>query len=117
MMLPHQITRLRQIVVQKHIARAGTFNAILSSDISERLSISEAQRKQLERKAKEIEDRLKEQISKLRTDAREELLGVLTKEQRAELDSIIGSKYEPSDKDTIDMLMERSKSKLPRKEN
>jgi len=33
--------------------------------------------------------------------------GVLTKEQRAELDLIVGSKYEPSDKDTIDMLKER----------
>ncbi len=46
MMLTHELVRLKQIVVQKHMARAGTVNAILSNDISQRLSITEAQRKQ-----------------------------------------------------------------------
>jgi predicted Zn-dependent protease with MMP-like domain len=102
MLLPHQFTRLQQIVAQKHVARAGSVNAILHNEISDRLGITDDQRKKLEEKAQEIENRLRDQIEKLRAEAKDELLSVLTKKQRDEFASIIGEKFQPRDKDVIE---------------
>lgn len=99
LLLPHQISRLKQVALQTHMKNAGAAGALGSSQLAEELGITEEQQERLKEKAKEINKKLVEDTAKLKADAREELLKELTPDQRSKLKEMMGDKYEPQSKD------------------
>jgi Spy/CpxP family protein refolding chaperone len=88
-LLPHQFDRLKQIDLQVRLQQRGA-GALTSGELAETLGLSDEQREKLERRAAEVQQELEQQISQLRIDARNKMLDVLTPEQRAKLESLLG---------------------------
>jgi hypothetical protein len=95
-LLPHQFDRLKQIDVQMRVQQQGA-EALTSGALAETLDLTNAQRERLEERAAEVEQELQEKISKLRIEARNKLLDVLTAEQRAKLESLMGDDFAATD--------------------
>ncbi|MEX0643319.1 MAG: hypothetical protein WD468_11490 [Pirellulales bacterium] len=91
-LLPHQIERLKQIDVQQRIQQQGA-NALTAGDLADALNLTDDQRDKLEQRANEVRQELQEKIAKLRLEARDKMLDVLTSEQRAKLDSLMGDAF------------------------
>jgi Spy/CpxP family protein refolding chaperone len=91
-LLPHQFDRLKQIDVQSRLQRGGA-GALTGGELAETLGLTDAQREQIEEKAEEVQKDLEAKISQLRVDARNQLLEVLTPEQKAKLQSMMGSDF------------------------
>jgi Spy/CpxP family protein refolding chaperone len=93
-LLPHQFERLKQIDVQSRLQRGGSY-ALTSGDLAKTLNITDEQKEKLEKRAAEVQQELEAQIRQLRTDARKKLLEeVLTAEQRAQLDKLMGDEFD-----------------------
>ncbi|MFT5523002.1 MAG: hypothetical protein ACI9HK_000946 [Pirellulaceae bacterium] len=93
-LLPHQVARLRELLIQIKIATRGVY-AMSDTDIAEALDVSEEQKKELKQKQAEAQRKLQEEISKLRATYQEEVLkDVLSREQLLKLEKIQGKKYE-----------------------
>jgi Spy/CpxP family protein refolding chaperone len=95
-LLPHQFDRLKQIDVQMRVQQQGA-GALTSGALAETLDLTDSQRKRLEERAAEVEQELQEKISQLRIEARKKLLDVLTGEQRAKLESLMGDDFAATD--------------------
>lgn len=91
-LLPHQFDRLKQISVQQRIQQQGS-SALTSGDLAETLDLTDEQREKLEQRAEEVQRELQEKIAKLRLEAREKMLDVLTPEQRTKLNSLMGDGF------------------------
>jgi Spy/CpxP family protein refolding chaperone len=91
-LLPHQFARLKQISVQQRIQMQGA-GALTSGDLAEALNLTDAQREKLEQRAAEVNKELQEKIAQLRLEARNKMLDVLTAEQRAKLDAMMGDGF------------------------
>lgn len=91
-LLPHQFDRLKQIDLQSRIQRGGA-GALTEGELAETLGLSESQRDQIRDKAAEVQKELDKKISQLRIEARNQLLEVLTTEQRAKLESMMGTEF------------------------
>ncbi len=96
MLLPHQLDRLNQISVQRHMQYSGTAGALASKQLAEQLGISEEQIERLKKKSEEANKELTEKMEQLKNEAREKVLAELTKEQREKLEALIGKKYTPA---------------------
>jgi Spy/CpxP family protein refolding chaperone len=94
-LLPHQFDRLKQIDVQMRVQQ-GTA-ALTSGELAETLDLTNAQRERLEERAAEVERELQEKISQLRIEARNKLLDVLTAQQRAKLETLMGDDFVATD--------------------
>jgi Spy/CpxP family protein refolding chaperone len=92
-LLPHQFDRLKQIDVQTRLQQRGAA-ALTSGEVAEALDLTEEQREKLEQRAAEVEQELQDQIRQLRVEARNKLLEVLTPEQRAKLESMMGDQFD-----------------------
>jgi hypothetical protein len=95
-LLPHQFDRLKQIDVQMRVQQQGA-SALTSGALAETLDLTESQRERLEERAAEVEQELQEKIGQLRIEARKKLLDVLTAEQRAKLESLMGDDFAATD--------------------
>jgi Spy/CpxP family protein refolding chaperone len=95
-LLPHQFERLKQIDVQSRIQQRGA-SALSSGDLAEALDLTDEQREKLEQRAEEVRQELQEKIRKLQTEARDKMLDVLTTEQRAKLNELMGDTFELRD--------------------
>jgi Spy/CpxP family protein refolding chaperone len=95
-LLPHQFDRLKQIDVQSRIQQRGA-SALSSGDLAEALSLTAEQKEKLEKRAEEVREELQEKIRQLQTEARDKMLDVLTPEQRAKLDELMGDTFEMRD--------------------
>ncbi|HJQ78482.1 MAG TPA: hypothetical protein VJ828_00935, partial [Lacipirellulaceae bacterium] len=95
-LLPHQFDRLKQIDVQMRVQQQGA-EALTSGALAETLDLTEAQRERLEERAAEVEQELQEKIGQLRIEARNKLLDVLTAQQRAKLESLMGDDFAATD--------------------
>lgn len=95
-LLPHQFDRLKQIDVQMRVQQQGA-EALTSGALAETLDLTESQRERLEERAAEVEQELQEKIGQLRIEARNKLLDVLTAEQRAKLESLMGDDFAATD--------------------
>jgi hypothetical protein len=95
-LLPHQFDRLKQIDVQMRVQQQGA-GALTSGELAETLDLTESQRERLEERAAEVEQELQEKISQLRIEARNKLLDVLTAQQRAKLESLMGDDFAATD--------------------
>jgi len=93
-LLPHQKLRLRQATAQLMIRELAkqkkVSTGILAPEMLEFLDIGDEQARQIEDKAIEIKKRLAEQIRKLTEEANTELLGELTRQQRAKYQKLVG---------------------------
>lgn len=91
-LLPHQRQRLEQLMVQSQM-RFGADRALTSGTLAEKLGITEEQKEALAKKQEEVQASLQEKLAKLRQEAQDELLSVLTTEQQAKLKSMIGEPF------------------------
>ena len=98
-LLPHQAKRLQQISVQSQMERSGTAKAISGDQLAKRLNLTEEQQLQLKTRSDEIEKKLAEEIAKLKREAKEDLLSVLTVKQRATLSELTGDAFSTRDAD------------------
>ena len=91
-LLPHQYERLKQIDLQTRLQQQGVV-ALTGGQLAETLGLSDEQREKLERRAAEVQQELQEKIQQLRVEARNKMLDVLTAEQRAKLESLMGDQF------------------------
>jgi Spy/CpxP family protein refolding chaperone len=91
-LLPHQFERLKQIDLQSRIQQRGA-GALTSGELAEALSLTDEQREKLDARAAEVQQELRDKIAQLQLEARNKMLDVLTPEQRAKLDSLMGAAF------------------------
>jgi len=90
-LLPKQIERLKQIGVQSRLNRGGgTAEALVSEDIAKELGITDAQKEALKKASDEATAEMQEKMNKLRDEARQKILSVLTADQQAKLKKMTG---------------------------
>jgi len=92
-LLPHQLERLKQIDLQTKIRYRGS-DALTSGDVAKALNLTDEQRDKLEKRAAEVQQELQAQIRQLQADARKKMLDVLTPDQRAQLDKLMGQQFD-----------------------
>lgn len=92
-LLPHQFDRLKQIDLQARLQRNGAA-ALTEGELAETLGLTESQRDQLRERAEQVQQELNDKIRQLRLDARNQMLDVLTTEQRAKLESMLGPQFD-----------------------
>jgi Spy/CpxP family protein refolding chaperone len=88
--------RLRQIETQQQIQQGGA-RSLMGGPLADKLGLTDEQKAQLREKAREVEASLQEKINAARAEAREEMLTVLTSEQRATLDEMTGTPFNLSE--------------------
>ncbi|MCC9608225.1 hypothetical protein LOC68_01055 [Blastopirellula sp. JC732] len=100
-LLPHQLTRLKQIALQQQVARgggpgggSGAANALTSDKVAELLGLTEEQLAELREKREEVAQELREKLLAAQKEAEEKLLSVLTPEQQAKWKELLGEPYE-----------------------
>jgi Spy/CpxP family protein refolding chaperone len=96
-LLPHQFDRLKQIDLQSRLQQRGAA-ALTTGELAEALNLTEEQRKKLEQRAEEVQQELREQIRQLQIEARNKIFDVLTTEQRAKLESMMGDQFDLPDR-------------------
>jgi Spy/CpxP family protein refolding chaperone len=97
-LLPHQFERLKQIDVQVRVQQRGA-SALTSGDVAAALNLTDEQRDKLEQRAEEVQQELRDKFRELQLEARNKMLDVLTPEQRAKLDQLMGDAFELRDGD------------------
>ncbi|HEX3600879.1 MAG TPA: hypothetical protein VHU84_12095 [Lacipirellulaceae bacterium] len=95
-LLPHQMERLKQIDLQNKIRQRGA-NALTSGDVADALNLSDDQRDKLEKRAAEVQEELQTKIRELQADARKKMIDVLTPEQQAQLQKLMGDNFDLKD--------------------
>lgn len=94
LLLPHQQERLEQVALQMKMKNRGTANTLGSKDVQEALGLSDDQIKDLKKRSGELSKEIQEKTAQLKADAKEELLGMLSKDQRKKLESMTGDTFE-----------------------
>jgi Spy/CpxP family protein refolding chaperone len=92
-LLPNQFDRLKQIDLQSRIQREGAA-ALAQGELADQLGLTDAQREQLQQKSAQVQQDLQAKIRQARLDARSQLLDVLTTDQRAKLESLMGTQFD-----------------------
>ena len=96
-LLPHQLARLKQIDLQARLQEGGAA-ALTNGQLADTLSLTAKQQDQLRQRAEQARQEMQEQIRQLRAEAREKLLEVLTPEQRAKLEAMLGEQFDLPDR-------------------
>jgi Spy/CpxP family protein refolding chaperone len=91
-LMPHQFQRLKQIDLQTRIQQGGVA-ALTGDELVEALGLTSRQQDQLRERSEEVQQEMQDQIQQLQLDARNKLLEVLTPEQRAKLQSMMGEDF------------------------
>lgn len=94
MLLPHQYDRLKQIHFQRESTRDGVKGLSENDTVVEALGITDEQKKELKETAEKTAKKLEEKIKELKKQAEDEVLAVLTKEQREKLKELRGDSFE-----------------------
>jgi Spy/CpxP family protein refolding chaperone len=92
-LLPHQMERLKQIDLQTKIQQRGS-SALTSGDVAKALNLTDEQRDKLEKRAAEVQEELQTQIKQLQADARKKMIDVLTPDQQAQLEKMMGQQFD-----------------------
>ncbi len=94
-LLPHQFERLKQLNVQQQInGGGGGATGLLQGPLADELGITDEQREEMMAKSQELQADVEKKIQKLREEAREELMSVLTPEQRSKLEKMAGDRFD-----------------------
>lgn len=90
-LLPKQIERLKQISIQSQFNRGGrTVDVVSNGDLAKELGITDAQKEALTKAQEAADAEMNEKLTKIREDARQKVLSVLTAEQQAKLKKLTG---------------------------
>lgn len=112
-LLPHQLTRLRQIRMQSQLRRRSLVDLITSDPLKTELEVSDRQTRELRETEEEIEKELEEEIAKLRAKARDRLLSKLKPGQKDKVEEMFGDAFDfgdsPNDKRSEAKIKRRSK--------
>src|SRR5262249_13071776 len=92
-LLPNQFDRLKQMDLQSRVQREGAA-ALTSGELADQLGLTDDQKEQIEQKAAQVQQDLQTKIRQARLDARNQLLDVLTPDQRTKLESLMGSQFD-----------------------
>ncbi len=111
LLLPHQIDRLKQVALQRHMDRAGAAGALASEKVAKELGITEEQIERLKKREEEIKEELAKRIVKMREEARNELLQELTPQQREQLKQMTGEKFKSVPNDWQEQFQQRLKTR------
>jgi Spy/CpxP family protein refolding chaperone len=79
--------------LQTRIQQRGAA-ALTTGELAETLNLTDSQREKLEERAAEVQEELQQKIRQLHVEARNKLFEVLTAEQRAKLDTLIGDQFD-----------------------
>lgn len=93
-LLPHQVTRLRQIRMQSQLRRRSLVDILTSDPLKSELVITDRQSDELRQEEKEIEEDLAREIAKLREKARDRLLSKLKPNQKAQVKEMLGDAFD-----------------------
>jgi hypothetical protein len=90
-LLPKQIERLKQITIQSQLNRGGrTVDVVSNGDLAKELGITDAQKEALTKAQEAADAEMTEKVTKIRDEARQKVLSVLTAEQQAKLKKLSG---------------------------
>jgi len=92
-LLPHQLDRLKQIDLQTKMKYRGS-SALTGGDVAKALNLTDEQREKLEKRAAEVQEELQTKIKQLQADARKKMLDVLTPDQQAQLEKLMGQQFD-----------------------
>ncbi len=92
-LMPDQRSKLDQRVLAQSVQFGGA-GALTNSTAARALGLSESQRKELEEKAREVQEELQAKIEKLREEAEDEILSVLNADQREKVKKLIAERPE-----------------------
>lgn len=107
-LLPHQVDRLKQLLVQSQSRRSGgPSSGTLPSSLIEELGITEEQIEAMKEKAESVREKMNEKIMKIRKQAEEEILSVLDADQRARYKELVGEAYDFNQNSTRGRFGER----------
>lgn len=93
-LVPHQMERLEQLVLQGQMRRGGTAAALQSEAMREKLGLTEEEAEKLAAKEEEVKKELEEQIKELRAKAQDKILSVLPAEKQEKIKNMIGDAFE-----------------------
>lgn len=93
-LLDHQFKRLEQLALQTRLQRGGAANALESDELRDKLNITEDQMAEMQLLAEEAQEELQKKIQEATLEARNKVLSVLTPEQRATFDEMVGEEYQ-----------------------
>jgi hypothetical protein len=95
-LLPHQTSRLKQLLAQAQSSRnGGPTSGRLSEGLIEELGLTDKQIEELKEKAAEVSEKLKEKVAKLQAQAQEEIFSsVLSADQHAKYKELMGDAFE-----------------------
>ena len=93
-LLPNQQERLEQLILRTRIGRAGPGRALASEQLTRALGVTEEQKKRLAEVSQRVQKEMQEKIKKMRDEARDEILSVLTPEQRKKFEELTGEKVQ-----------------------
>jgi Spy/CpxP family protein refolding chaperone len=95
-LLPHQMERLKQIDLQTKMRYRGA-GALTGGDVAKALNLTDEQREKLEKRAAEVQEELQGKIRELQAEARKKMIDVLTPEQQAQLQKLMGDSFDLPD--------------------
>lgn len=93
-LLPHQMTRLKELSFQADVRRGGTQGLLSNPQVKEQLGLTDDQIKEVQEKAKSVQADLDKKIEALRESARDDVLSVLTSEQQSKIKEMLGASFE-----------------------
>lgn len=108
-LLPEQLTRVRQLAYQVEIAQLGLGESLTSGRLGKEIDVHEDQKQHLTDKATAIEAETRLAIAKIRAAAREKLLAELAPEQRKKAQELLGSHFEYEEPNLAKAIRQRIK--------
>ncbi len=93
-LLPHQLTRLKQLGAQSQLKRRGLVDLLTSDPLKSELEITDRQGGELRQAEKEIQEELAREIARLRERAKEKILSKLRPNQREKVEDLLGESFE-----------------------
>ncbi len=93
-LVPHQVERLEQIVLQSQIRRGGTSSLMDNEAFRKKVGLTEDEAKKLKEKEEQVRKDIEEKIKKIREDAQDEILSVLPAAKKEKIKELIGETFE-----------------------
>lgn len=92
-LLPHQRDRYKQVARQMKMQMVGVGTAMQHGFLAKELGITDGQKEKLQKIQIDLNKQLQEANKKLRAEAKEKALQVLTIKQRSQIEELIGDEF------------------------
>ena len=99
LLLPHQRDRYKQVARQMRMQMVGMGNAMQHGVLAKELGITKDQKEKLQKIQQDLHKQLQESNLKLRAEAKEKSLQVLTIKQRSQIEELIGDEFKQNQDD------------------